>query len=64
MPRTNPVVIAYHLIWTAYGTWLPNDLRGSGSRGVGSPRAGGAGTGTLGAEEGAAGAECRAGFLR
>ncbi len=26
------MVIAYHLIWTAYGTWLPNDLRGSGSR--------------------------------
>jgi REP element-mobilizing transposase RayT len=27
----NPIVIAYHLIWTAYGWWLPNDLRGSGS---------------------------------
>lgn len=26
------MVIAHHLIWTAYGTWLPNDLRGSGSR--------------------------------
>ena len=26
-----PLVIAYHLIWTAYGWWLPNDLRGSGS---------------------------------
>jgi REP element-mobilizing transposase RayT len=24
-------VIAYHLIWTAYGTWLTNDPRGSGS---------------------------------
>src|SRR6185312_9500114 len=24
-------VIAYHLIWTNYGTWLPNDPRGSGS---------------------------------
>jgi REP element-mobilizing transposase RayT len=24
-------VIAYHLVWTAYGTWLPNDPRGSGS---------------------------------
>jgi REP element-mobilizing transposase RayT len=23
-------VIAYHLIWTNYGTWLPNDPRGSG----------------------------------
>jgi REP element-mobilizing transposase RayT len=27
-------VIAYHLIWSNYGTWLPNDLRGSGSRNV------------------------------
>ena len=27
----NPLVIAYHLIWTAYGCWLPNDPRGSGS---------------------------------
>ena len=23
------MVIAYHLIWTAYGWWLPNDPRGS-----------------------------------
>jgi REP element-mobilizing transposase RayT len=30
-------VIAYHLIWTNYGTWLPNDLRGSGSRCVYTP---------------------------
>lgn len=30
-------VIAYHLIWTNYGTWLPNDLRGSGSHGVYTP---------------------------
>jgi REP-associated tyrosine transposase len=30
----NPLVIAYHLIWTAYGWWLPNDPRGSGSRTV------------------------------
>jgi REP element-mobilizing transposase RayT len=29
-----PLVIAYHLIWTAYGWWLPNDPRGSGSRTV------------------------------
>ena len=28
----NPLVIAYHLVWTAYGWWLPNDPRGSGSR--------------------------------
>lgn len=28
------MVIAYHLIWTGYGWWLPNDPRGSGSREV------------------------------
>jgi len=27
-----PIVIAYHLIWTAYGWWLPNDPRGSMSK--------------------------------
>ena len=32
------MVIAYHLVWTAYGTWLPNDPRGSGSKEVASPR--------------------------
>lgn len=32
MPQ--PLVIAYHLVWTAYGWWLPNDPRGSGSREV------------------------------
>ncbi len=26
------MVLAYHLIWTAYGWWLPNDPRGSMSR--------------------------------
>ncbi len=26
------IVIAYHLIWPAYGWWLPNDPRGSGSK--------------------------------
>lgn len=31
-----PIVIAHHLIWTAYGTWLPNDPRGSGSHRVAS----------------------------
>jgi REP element-mobilizing transposase RayT len=30
------LVIAYHLIWTAYGTWLPNDPRGSGSTKISS----------------------------
>jgi len=34
MPR--PLVIAHHLIWTAYGWWLPNDPRGSTSRTVAS----------------------------
>jgi REP element-mobilizing transposase RayT len=29
-----PLVIAYHLVWTAYGCWLPNDPRGSGSKEV------------------------------
>ena len=27
-----PLVIAYHLIWTVYGVWLPTDPRGSSSR--------------------------------
>ena len=26
------MIIAYHLIWTAYGYWLPNDPRGSTSK--------------------------------
>ncbi len=26
------MVAAYHLIWTIYGVWLPNDPRGSGSK--------------------------------
>ena len=30
-------VIAYHLIWTNCGTWLPNDPRGSGSHNVYTP---------------------------
>ena len=29
---SNPIVIAHHLIWTLYGWWLPNDLRGSTSK--------------------------------
>ena len=29
-----PLVIAYHLIWTGYGWWLPNDPRGSHSQSV------------------------------
>jgi REP element-mobilizing transposase RayT len=31
-----PIVIAYHIIWTAYGWWLPNDPRGSTSRSIAS----------------------------
>ncbi|HEX4132073.1 MAG TPA: transposase [Pirellulales bacterium] len=31
------MVIAHHLVWTAYGTWLPNDPRGSGSHTVVAP---------------------------
>lgn len=27
-----PLVLGYHLIWTAYGWWLPNDPRGSMSK--------------------------------
>jgi REP element-mobilizing transposase RayT len=27
-----PIVIAHHIMWTLYGWWLPNDLRGSTSR--------------------------------
>jgi REP element-mobilizing transposase RayT len=36
MPR--PLLIAYHLIWTGYGLWLPNDPRGSGSSIALSPK--------------------------
>lgn len=32
----NPIVIAHHLISTAYGWWLPNDPRGSTSQFIGS----------------------------
>ena len=30
------MVLAYHLVWTAYGWWLPNDPRGSMSRFIAS----------------------------
>jgi len=30
-PCPSPSSSAHHLIWTAYGCWLPNDPRGSGS---------------------------------
>lgn len=31
MPTQRPQIIAHHLIWTLYGHWFANDLRGSGS---------------------------------
>jgi REP element-mobilizing transposase RayT len=31
MPTLRPIIIGHHLIWTLYGHWLANDLRGSGS---------------------------------
>lgn len=30
----HPLVIAYHIVWTIYGYWLPNDVRGSTSRSI------------------------------
>lgn len=30
------MVFGYHLVWTAYGWWLPNDPRGSMSHGIAS----------------------------
>ena len=32
------MVVGHHLVWTAYGWWLPNDPRGSWSRAVRVPR--------------------------
>ncbi|HDY65318.1 MAG TPA: hypothetical protein ENH84_03675 [Phycisphaerae bacterium] len=32
MDGNRPLVIGYHLVWTAYGWWLPNDPRGSTSK--------------------------------
>jgi REP element-mobilizing transposase RayT len=29
---SQPIVIAYHILWTIYGYWLPNDIRGSQSK--------------------------------
>ena len=37
-------VIAHHLVWTVYGTWLGNDPRGSGSQSVYMPALAGLGT--------------------
>jgi REP element-mobilizing transposase RayT len=38
MPQRRRSVIGYHLIWTLYGHWLANDLRGSGSDDVRDPK--------------------------
>jgi len=38
MPARRPAIIAHHLIWTLYGHWLANDLRGSGSEAVRDPK--------------------------
>lgn len=46
-----PLVIAYHLVWTAYGWWLPNDPRGSGSTIVHSPSLDGLGPLHLGRKQ-------------
>jgi len=32
MPPKRPAIIGHHLLWTLYGHWLANDLRGSGSQ--------------------------------
>lgn len=32
---SNPIVIGYHLVFTGYGWWLPNDPRGSMSKSIG-----------------------------
>jgi hypothetical protein len=34
--ESRSMVLAYHVIFTAYGFWLPNDPRGSWSEWVGS----------------------------
>jgi len=34
---SEPLVIAHHVMWTAYGWWLPNDPRGSTSTSVCAP---------------------------
>lgn len=38
MSARRPAIIAHHLLWTLYGHWVPNDLRGSGSREVASEK--------------------------
>jgi REP element-mobilizing transposase RayT len=31
------MILAWHIVWTAYGWWFPNDVRGAWSRDVRSP---------------------------
>jgi len=31
---SQPLVIAHHILWTCYGSWLPNDPRGSTSKAI------------------------------
>ncbi len=38
MPERPPPIIGHHLIWTLYGHWLANDLRGSGSLEIGAEK--------------------------
>ena len=35
-PHPQTIIIAHHLVWTAYGWWLPNDPRGSLSESIAS----------------------------
>ncbi|MDD4891526.1 MAG: hypothetical protein PHU85_16530 [Phycisphaerae bacterium] len=36
MPPERPIILGFHIIFTGYGHWLPNDIRGSGSSDVNS----------------------------
>jgi REP element-mobilizing transposase RayT len=36
MPPRRPIILGFHIIFTGYGHWLPNDIRGSGSSEVNS----------------------------
>lgn len=38
MSQQRSAIIAHHLLWTLYGHWLANDLRGSGSEAVRDPK--------------------------
>ena len=38
MPMPLPPIIAYHIVWSTYGFWLPNEERGSWSKNVWAPK--------------------------